>query len=75
MATVLATGGEAISDIHTLRHRLLWGPVASPATVWRAVDEITPAVLGRIAKARARARRWAWELLADGVPTSAAARD
>ena len=74
VATVLAAGGEAIGDIDTLRHQsTLWGRVASPATVWRTLDEITPAALKRIAKARARARRRVWDLLGDGVPTSTVA--
>ena len=73
VATVLAAGGEAIGDIDTLRHQPLWGRVASPATVWRTLDETTPAALRRIAKARARARRRVWQLLGDRVPTSAAA--
>ena len=38
LATVLAAGGEAIADIDTLRHEPVWGPVASPATVWRTLD-------------------------------------
>ena len=73
VATVVAAGGEAIGDIDTLRHQPVWGPVASPATVWRALDEVTPAALARIAKARARARRRVWDVLPQGVPTSAAA--
>ena len=73
VATVLAAGGEAIGDIDTLRHQAVWGPVASPATVWRALDEVTPAALARIRKARAKARRRVWELLPDRVPASAAA--
>jgi len=73
VATMLAAGGEAIGDIDTLRHQPVWGRVASPATVWRALDEITPAGLVRIGKARARARGRVWDLLPDGVPASAAA--
>ena len=73
MASVLAAGGEAIGDIDTLRHQPVWGRVASPPTVWRALDEITPAALARIAKARARARRRVWDLLPDGLPASGAA--
>lgn len=73
VATVLAAGGEAIGDIDTRRHQLVWGPVASPATVWRSLDEITPAGLSRIWKARARVRRRVWNLLPDGVFASAAA--
>ena len=73
VATVLAAGGEAIGDIDTLRHQPVWGPVASPATVWRTLDEVTPAALKRIDRARARARRRVWELLPGGLPASAAA--
>jgi len=73
MATVLAAGGEAIADIDTLRHEPVWGEVASPATVWRCLEAITPAALGRIAKARARVRRHVWAQLPGGVPVSNAA--
>ena len=49
VATMIAAGGEAIADIDTLRHqRQVLGPVASPPTVWRALDELTPAALRRI---------------------------
>ena len=42
VATVLVAGGEAIGDIESLRHQDgLLGPVASPATVWRALDGVT----------------------------------
>jgi len=58
VAVMLADGGEAIADIDVLRHQAqVLGPVASPATVWRALDELTPAALKRIDKARARVRR------------------
>ena len=70
VATVLAAGGEAIADIDTLRHEPVWGPVASPATVWRTLDGITPAGLGRIATARAKARRLVWSELPNGLPAS-----
>ena len=40
---MFAAGGEAIADIDTLRHQAeLLGPVASPPTVWRTLDEATP---------------------------------
>jgi hypothetical protein len=68
VATVLAAGGVAIADIGTLRHEPAWGPVASPATVWRSLEAITPAGLGRIGKARAKARRLIWSQLPDGLP-------
>ena len=74
VATVLTAGGEAIADIETLRHHdSLLGAVASPATVWRALDEITPAALKRIGVARARVRRHVWSLLPAGLPASPAA--
>ena len=75
VAVMLADGGEAISDINVLRHQSgVLGPVASAPTVWRALDEITPARLSRIHTARARVRRHVWSLLqaAGGVPASKA---
>lgn len=73
VAVMLADGGEAISDINVLRHQSqVLGPVASAPTVWRTLDEITPAKLKKIQIARARTRRRVWSLLeaAGGVPTS-----
>jgi Transposase DDE domain group 1 len=70
LATMPAAGGEAIADIDTLRHQSeLLGPVASPPTVWRVLDEVTPAVLKRVERARARIRRHVWDLL-PGLPAS-----
>jgi len=67
LAVLLADGGEAIADIDVLRHqRQLLGPVASAPTVWRALDELTPAALRRIERARARVRRQVWAQLAAG---------
>jgi hypothetical protein len=64
VAVMLTAGGEAIADIDTLRHQPdLWGPVASAPTVWRAMDEATPAALARVEKARSQARRHVWGLL------------
>lgn len=49
VAVMLADGGEAIADIDGLRHqRAVFGTVASAPTVWRALDELTPARLRRI---------------------------
>jgi len=46
VAVMIADGGEAIGDIDMLRHLdALFGAVASPATCWRALDEIDPARL------------------------------
>jgi len=64
VAVMLADGGEAIADIDVLRHQgQVLGPVASAPTVWRALDELTPAALGRVERARARARRHVWAQL------------
>lgn len=64
VAVMLADGGEAIADIDVLRHQgQVAGPVASAPTVWRALDELTPARLKRVETARARTRRRVWGLL------------
>ena len=64
VATMLVAGGEAIADIDTLRHHDgVLGLVASAPTVWRTLDEATPAALGRIEKVRAKVRRHVWGLL------------
>jgi hypothetical protein len=72
-------GGEAIADIDTLRYQAeLLGPVASPPTVWRTLDEATPAALKRVEQARAGTRRQVWvycrrcRCRRSPVPTSAA---
>nr|WP_169701942.1 IS1380 family transposase [Janibacter terrae] len=71
VAVMLADGGEAISDIDVLRHQSgVLGPVASPPTVWRALDEVTPGGSRKITTARARARRRVWAQLPQGVPAS-----
>lgn len=41
LAVMIADGGEAIADIDVVRHQgEVFGQVASPATCWRALDEI-----------------------------------
>lgn len=74
VAVMIADGGEAIADIDVLRHQEpVLGAVASPATVWRALDEITTGQTKKIAVARARTRRHVWSLLAasqGGFPAS-----
>jgi hypothetical protein len=73
VATMLAGGGEAIADIDVLRHQAgVLGPVASPPTVWRALDEVTPAGLARVDRARAKTRKHVWSLLGQ-IPRSKAA--
>ena len=67
VAVMIADGGEAIADIEVLRHQEpVLGAVASQATVWRALDEISTGQVKKIAVARARARRHVWGLLAEG---------
>lgn len=74
VAVMIADGGEAIADIEVLRHQApVLGPIASQATVWRTLDEITAAQGKKIAVARARTRRHVWALLAantGGFPVS-----
>ena len=71
VAMMLIGGGEAIADIDSLRlQQGLLGRVASPATVWRGLNEVTPAGLKRIARARARVRRHVWDQLPGGLPAS-----
>jgi hypothetical protein len=71
VAVMLADGGEAIADIDVLRHQVgVLGPVASPPTVWRTLDEVTPGRSKKIATARARVRRHVWDQLPEGVPAS-----
>jgi Transposase DDE domain group 1 len=61
LAVVIADGATTISEIDTLRHQgELFGSVASDTTVWRALEEITPARLGTIAAVRARVRAHVW---------------
>ncbi|MET0996525.1 MAG: transposase [Mycobacterium sp.] len=76
VATMLTAGGEAIADIDILRHQAgLLGPVASPPTVWRPLDEMTPAALKRVEKARARIRRHVWGLFSAVPPSRVAGVD
>ncbi|MEI2775605.1 MAG: transposase [Tetrasphaera sp.] len=71
VATMLVAGGEAIADIDTLRHQdQVLGPVASPATVWRALDQLADPPAKRVAAARAKTRARVWELMPDGLPAA-----
>jgi hypothetical protein len=71
VVVLLADGGEAIADIDVLRHLAgVLGSVASPPTVWRTLDEVTPGRLKKIQTARARIRRHVWAQLPGGVPAS-----
>ncbi len=76
VALMLADGGEAITDISVLRGLPeLFGPVASDATVWRALDAIDDARLARLRAARAAARELAWAQLVEtrGAPPASKA--
>jgi len=76
VAVMLADGGQAIADIDVLRHQQqVLGPVASAPTVWRALDEVTPAALRRVATARAQARRHVWAQLPAVPPSRVAGID
>ncbi len=74
VAVMLADGGEAIADIDVLRHQSgVLGAVASPPTVWRALDAVTGGRLKKIATARARVRRHVWSQIVErhgAVPAS-----
>lgn len=71
VAVMIADGGEAIADIDVLRHQAeVLGPVASPPTVWRTLDEVTGGRLKKITTARARVRRHVWAQLPGGIPAS-----
>ncbi|MFI5898496.1 IS1380 family transposase, partial [Actinoplanes sp. NPDC051513] len=76
LAVLIADGGEAICDIDVLRHQSeVFGLVASDTTVWRALDEIGPAQLRRIAVARAKVRARLWQLFSAPPSARAAGRD
>jgi hypothetical protein len=72
LACAMVLGAVSIADIAVLEHqRTVLGPVASPATVWRTLEEIGELQQQRIAAARAKIRRRVWDLLAarpEGFP-------
>lgn len=66
LAVALADGATTISDLAILANQPgLFGEVASLATAWRTLDAVDEAALGAINRARADARRAAWEAGAD----------
>lgn len=68
-AAMVLAGGEALSDIATLRGQdQLTGGVASTPTLWRTLASIDHAVIGRIDRARAKARARVWKRIE--VPAS-----
>jgi hypothetical protein len=69
MAVAVALGAASMSDIAVLAHLApVLGDAPSGPTVRRALDLAgTPAVLGRVARARAKARAHVWDLI-EGTP-------
>jgi len=69
MAVAIADGADCLSKLAVLRdQKALFGPVASYATAWRAIEAVSAPELRRIdvARATARARVWA----AGGAPAT-----
>ncbi|MGH9153851.1 MAG: transposase [Acidimicrobiales bacterium] len=61
LAVAIADGADCLSALAVLRDQdALFGPVASHATAWRAVQAVTSLELGTIAAARAAARAAVW---------------
>ncbi len=61
MIHALADGATCLSDLAAVRAQpVIFGAVASEATVWRTFDRIGPASLLGIAADRAAARERAW---------------
>ena len=62
LAVAIADGATTISDLKVLADQpALFGEVASVPTAWRTLESVDEAALERIARARANARRAAWE--------------
>lgn len=61
LAVAIADGGRSISDLAALRDQpSLFGPVASTATAWRALDRVSDQHLVALRAGRAAARQTAW---------------
>lgn len=61
LAVAIADGARAISDLAVLRDQpSLFGPVASTATAWRALDRVSGARLADLRTGRGVARAAAW---------------
>jgi hypothetical protein len=69
MAAAIALGATSMSDVAVLAHLApVLGTAPSGPTVRRALDLAgTPAMLDRVARARAKARAYAWTLI-EGTP-------
>jgi hypothetical protein len=69
MAVAIADGADCLSKLAVLRDQeALFGPVASHATAWRAMEAVSAAELRAIEGARAAARAAVWA--AGGAPAT-----
>ncbi|MGH9189864.1 MAG: IS1380 family transposase [Acidimicrobiales bacterium] len=69
MAVAIADGADCLSHLAVLRNQAeLFGPVASQATAWRAVQAVASPELRTIPVARAKARERVWA--SGGAPES-----
>lgn len=71
MAVAVADGATTISDVAVLADQAeLFGAVASDSTCWRLLDQLDPAQLGAVARARAASREVVWAQRAEltGAP-------
>jgi hypothetical protein len=67
VAVMLAAGGRSVADMAALRDQPdLFGDVASPATIWRAMHQVDDTALAGLRAARAKAREAVWA--AGGAP-------
>ena len=77
MAVTLAAGGDCLSDTAMLRDQPgLAGRVASPATMWRLIDQLatTPHMLEAVRAARSAVRQRVWALAGEASPVDANGR-
>ena len=66
LAVSIALGATSVSDIDLLTHQApVFGDPPSDSTVRRCLNSLDQVTLGKIGKARAKARRRVWELIAD----------
>ena len=67
LAVMLADGGDCLTDLGVLRDQwVIFGDVASNATVYRCVERLDERMLTRLREARALARARVWEI--SGAP-------
>ncbi|MGC4853500.1 IS1380 family transposase, partial [Micromonospora sp. DT4] len=65
LAVAIALGATSMSDIDLLAHQApVFGDPPSDCTVRRCLTALDTVTLGKIAKARAKARRRVWDLIA-----------